>query len=138
MNIAASLSCPCRGSAALPDAHSILPENVMRLPEFERRVVPLPPVTSLAQAILPSTLRPQAEVPKPQQQYWQSPAPVPPLRHSAQCARLPTGCSTKLVVLSRTPGIITLSSGNLTSRQTFHSWAWRGLAPSNEMPQDGL
>ena len=43
----------------------------------------------------------------------------------------------KLVVVSRTPGIITLPSGSFTSSQTFHSWAWRGFAPSKEIAWGG-
>ena len=40
----------------------------------------------------------------------------------------------KLVVESMTPGISTLPAGSFTRSKTFHSWAWRGLAASNEIP----
>jgi hypothetical protein len=39
----------------------------------------------------------------------------------------------KLVVESITPGTRTTPSGTLTRSNTFHSWAWRGLAASNEI-----
>ena len=34
---------------------------------------------------------------------------------------------------SSTPGISTLPSGSLTRSNSVHSWAWRGLAASNEI-----
>ncbi len=40
----------------------------------------------------------------------------------------------KLVVESSTPGMRTLPSGSLTCSNSFHSCAWRGLAPSKEIP----
>ena len=34
---------------------------------------------------------------------------------------------------SITPGISTLPSGSFTVSNSVHSWAWRGLAASNEI-----
>src|SRR5919106_569252 len=42
-----------------------------------------------------------------------------------------SGCSTKLVVESITPGIRTLSGGSFTSRQTRHSFSWRAVVPAH-------
>src|SRR5262245_24627586 len=41
-----------------------------------------------------------------------------------------SGCSMKLVVESITPATSTLPAGKGTSRHTFHSCSWRGLAPA--------
>src|SRR5229473_1996899 len=43
-----------------------------------------------------------------------------------------SGCSTKLVVESSTPGIRIAASGSSCCLKSFHSCSWRGLAPSNE------
>ena len=73
-----------------------------------------------------------ADVPKPQS--------VPAMTFSRPTSRAycsirwatSSGCSTKLVAESITPGIRTLPGGRVTSSQTCHSWAWRGLAASIE------
>ena len=50
---------------------------------------------------------------------------------SIRCATS-SGCSTKFVAESMTPGISTLPSGSFTSSHTCHSWAWRGFDASTE------